>query len=226
MDLVRVDTQRAYELLWEKITTCEVAPGASIDPGQLAEDLGMSLTSVREALALLAHDNLVRVTARHGLYAAEVNLPDLEQLSELRLPLESQAARLAARRARPDDLLVLETLRVEQARVQPEDRPRLFDLDHKFHQGVTRAAQNKYLAQTLDHLFGLSRRLWYLAMPQLGFLPTAVEQHLDLVEAIKAGDADRAEQVMRGHVQDFYDKVRPILHRGPGQGDSHAAGHS
>ncbi len=214
MELVRVDTQRAYELLWDKITMCELAPGASIDPGQLAEDLGMSLTSVREAIWLLAHENLVLVTPRHGLYVAEVNLPDLEYLSELRLPLESQAARLAAQRAAPDDLVVLESLRAEQARVPPEDHRRLFDLDHKFHQAVTRAAKNKYLAQTLDHLFGLSRRLWYLALPQLGFLPTAVEQHLDLVEAIKAGNPDGAEQVMRGHVQDFYDKVKVILYRG------------
>ncbi len=214
MELVRIDTQRAYERLWDKITTCELSPGASIDPGQLAEDLGMSLTSVREAIWLLARENLVLVTPRHGLYVAEASIPDLEYLSELRLPLESQAARLAAGRATADDLVVLETLRAEQAHIPAEDARRLFELDHKFHQAVTRAAQNKYLAQTLDHLFGLSRRLWYLALPQLGFLPTAVEQHLDLVEAIKARNGDRAEQVMHGHVQDFYDKVRAILYRG------------
>lgn len=211
MELIGVDIQRAYERLWERITTCELAPAASIDPGQLAEDLGMSLTAVREALALLAHENLVRVTPRHGLYVAKANPQDLEYLSELRLPLEVQAARLAAQRVKPDDLVVLESLRAEHAHVPPEDHQRLFDLDHTFHQAVTRAAQNPYLAQTLDHLFGLSRRLWYLALPQLGFLPTAVEQHLELVEAIKAGNADRAEQVMHSHVQDFYNKVRIVF---------------
>jgi DNA-binding GntR family transcriptional regulator len=211
MELVRVDTQRAYELIWNKITTCELVPGATIDPGQLADELGMGLTSVREAISWLAHENLVLVTPHHGLYVAEVNVPDLEQLSELRLPLESQAARLAALRATPDDLVVLESLRAEQGRIPSEDREGLFDLDHKFHQAMTRAAQNKYLVQTLDHLFGLSRRLWHLALPRMGFLPTAVEQHLDLVIAIKAHNPDRAEQVMRSHVQEFYDKVRVVL---------------
>ncbi len=215
MELVRVDTQRAYELLWNKITTCALAPGATIDPGQLAEELGLGLTSVREALALLAHENLVLVTPRHGLYVAEVNLRDLRYLSELRLSLESQAARLAAERATADDLVVLESLRAEPARIPAEDLIGLFDLDHKFHQAVTRAAQNRYLAQTLDHLFGLSRRLWHMALPQLGFLPNAVEQHLALVEAIKARQADRAEAVMRGHVQDFYDKVANVLYQSP-----------
>ncbi len=227
MELVRIDTQRAYERLWEKITTCELAPASSIDPGQLAEDLGISLRALREALALLAHENLVRVTPRHGLYVAEANPQDLEYLSELRLPLEAKAARLAAQRVRPDDVVVLESLSAEQAHVPAEDHQRLFDLDHKFHQAVTRAAQNPYLAQTLDHLFGLSRRLWYLALPQLGFLPMAVEQHLELVEAIKAGNANRAEQVMHDHVQDFYNKVRSVLPRAEpraGSGTPHTIG--
>lgn len=213
MELVRIDTQRAYELIWDKITTCELAPGAAIDPGQLAEALGLGLTPVREAISWLAHENLVLVTPHHGLYVAQVNLQDLGYLSELRLSLEAQAARLAAQRATPDDLVVLETLRAEQAHIPAEDHHRLFALDHKFHQAVNQAAQNKYLAQTLDHLFGLSRRLWYMALPQLGFLPMAVEQHLDLVEAIKARDPERAEQVMRGHVQDFYNKVGEVLNR-------------
>ena len=211
MELVRVDTQRAYELIWERITTLELAPGATIDEGQLARELDLGLAPVREAIWLLAHENLIVVTPRHGLYVADVNLPDLEQISEIRLSLESLAARLAAQRATPDDMVVLEALRQEQAHVSAEDSQSLFDLDHKFHLAVTRAAQNKYLAQTLDRLFGLSRRLWCLALPHLGFLPPAVEQHLDLVEAIKAGDADRAEQIMRGHVQDFCDKVREVL---------------
>ncbi len=211
MELVRVDTQRAYELIWEKITTLELSPGALINEQQLAQELGMGMVPVREALRFLAHENLVLVTPRHGLYVADVNILDLEQISEIRLSLESLCARLAAQRATPDDLVVLEALRQEQAAVPPEDSRRLFDLDHKFHQAVAQAAHNRYLAQTLDRLFGLSRRLWYLVLPHLGYLPASVEEHLDLVEAIKAGDADRAEQIMHGHVEEFYAKVRETL---------------
>jgi DNA-binding GntR family transcriptional regulator len=211
MELVRVDTQRAYELIWEKITTLEMAPGAPINEQQLAQELGMGMVPVREALRLLAHENLVVVTPRHGLYVADVNGSDLEQLSEMRLPLETLCARLAAQRATPDDMVVLEALRQEQATVPTEDSHRLFDLDHKFHQAVAHAAQNKYLAQTLDHLFGLSRRLWYLVLPHLGYLPAAVEEHLDLVEAIRAGDADRAGHIMHDHVEEFTAKVHATL---------------
>jgi DNA-binding GntR family transcriptional regulator len=211
MDLVRVDTQRAYEVIREKITTLELGPGAAINEQRLAEELDMGLVPVREALKLLAHDDLVIITPRHGLYVADVDVPDLERISEMRLSLESLCARLAAQRATPDDLVVLEALSQEQSTIPAEDSQLLFDFDHRFHQAIARAAHNKYLARTLDHLFGLSQRLWYLALPHIEFLPGSVEKHVELVEAIKAGDADRAEQVMSNHVRDFYDKVREVL---------------
>jgi DNA-binding GntR family transcriptional regulator len=211
MELVRVDTQRAYELIWEKITTLKLEPGSPVNEQQLAEELGVGLVPVREALRLLAHENLVKITPRHGLYVADVNVPDLEQLSEMRLSLEALAARLAAQRVTPDDLVVFDVLRQEQAMVAPKDSQRLFDLDHKFHQAVAQAARNKYLAQTLDRLFGLSRRLWYLVLPHVGYLPAAVEKHLDLAQAIQEGDADGAERIMRQHVEEFYARIRETL---------------
>lgn len=211
MQLSRVDTQRAYELIWDKITSLQLAPGSSVNEPQLAEELDLSLVAVREALKLLAFDELVVVTPRHGLYISDINLSDLAQLSEMRLALEALCARQATERATADDIAVLEALRQEQATIPPEDSRRLFEVDHKFHQAVARAAHNKYMARTLDQFYGLSLRLWYLVLPHLDFLPAAVEKHLDLVAAIKAGDADRAEAIMRDHVQSFYDKVQEIL---------------
>ncbi len=211
MELVRVDTQRAYDLLWEMITTLELEPGAPINEQDLAKTLDIGEAAVREALSWLAHENLVEVTPRHGIYVSEVDADDLQQVSEMRLSLESLCARLAAQRATEDDIVVLEALREEQSSITAEEHRQLFDLDHKFHQALAKATKNKYLAQTLDRLFGLSRRLWYLVLPHLEFLPSSVEKHLDLVEAVKEDDADRAEQIMYTHVKEFYDEVHEIL---------------
>ena len=211
MELIRVDTRRAYDLIRNKIITLELAPGAAINEQELADELGVGLVPVREALKLLAHDNLVVIPPRHGLTVADVNIPDLEQISEMRLALESLAARLAAQRITPDDLVVLKALCQELATITADDSKRLFDLDHKFHQAIARASGNKYLAATLERYFGLSRRLWHLILPYLDFLPTAVKDHLDLVDALGTGAADRATQIMHDHVKDFYDQVRTIL---------------
>jgi DNA-binding GntR family transcriptional regulator len=213
MELVRVDTQRAYELIREKIIKLELAPGQPLAEQELAMALSMGQAPVREALILLAHDDLVVITPRHGLHVAEINIPQLEHISEMRLSLEALCVRLAAQRATPDDLAVLDALGLALPEIPPDDSRQLLDLDHKFHQATAQATQNSYLARTLDHFLGLSQRLWYLALPHLGFLPAAVEEHLNVVEAIKDGDADRAEQLMRHHVQDFYDKVRQVLEK-------------
>jgi DNA-binding GntR family transcriptional regulator len=211
MELERIDTKRAYELIREQITTLELAPGMPLNEQDLAADLGMGVAPVREALKLLAHDNLVVITPRHGLYVSEISTPDLDQLSEMRLALEGLAARLAAERATADDLVVLDALRQELASTPAEDSKRLFDVDHKFHQAIAQAAHNKYLANVLERNFGLSKRLWHLATPHLGFLPPAVEEHLELVEAIQAGDGERSEAIMCRHVCEFYAQVRQIL---------------
>ena len=214
MDLVRVDTQRAYELIWDKITTLALKPGAAINEQQLAGELGMALTPVQEALKLLAHEHLVVITPRHGMYVADVNTPDLDQLSELRLSLEALAAGMAAapRHARRPGRAGGDPAGTGGGR--SGDPRRLFEIDHQFHKAIAQAAHNKYLAQTLDHFFGLSLRLWYLVLPHLEFLPGAVEKHLDLVDAIRAGDAAAAERIMHSHVESFYTEVRRVLATG------------
>ena len=210
MELISVDTQRAYELVREKIVTLNLAPGAAVNEQRLAEELEMGLVPVREAIKMLARDQLIDLS-KQGIYVTDVNIRDLKQISEIRLLTEAFAARLAAQRATPDDLVVLEALCREQGGVLPEQHQNLLDLDHKFHQAIAKAAGNKYLRRTLDHFFGVSQRLWYLALPRLEFLPAAVGEHLELVEAIKNKDADQAEEIMRSHVQEFYDKVAEIL---------------
>jgi DNA-binding GntR family transcriptional regulator len=210
MELVRVDTQRAYECIREKITSLEMAPGSPIDEGKLANELDMGLVPVREALNLLAYNYLVEIISQ-GLFVSKVEIPDLQQISEIRMLLEPYCAQQAATHATADDIVVLEALGQEQSRIPTDQPKKLFDLDHKFHQAIARAAKNKYLEAILEDFYGHSKRAWFLVLPHLDFLSTAVESHVDMVKAIKAQDADGAAQMMRNHVQGFYEKVFHIL---------------
>jgi DNA-binding GntR family transcriptional regulator len=221
VDIERVDTKHAYELIRTRITTLELAPGSLIHAQKLAAELALPLAAVEEALKLLAHDHLVRITPRHGSYVADVNVADLEQLSELRIELESLAAGLAAERATEDDLAVLEALRSAELPhdSDPQEAARaLFDIDHRFHQAVAQAAKNVYLAETLEQFYGMSLRLWFLVLPRLQFLPGAVEKHLALVDAIRRKQPAVAEEIAAKHVREFYVEVRAVL------GSTQAAG--
>lgn len=211
MELVDIDTQHAYKRIRDAIITLALTPGTLVNEQQLSADLAMGAIPIREALKLLAHDELIVITPRHGLYVADISLPDLEHISEVRLTLEPLCAALAAERATIDDLAVLEALREEQAATAPGDGRRLLDVDHKFHQAIVNAAKNKYLSRILEHLFGLSQRLWFMALPQLDMLSSAVAEHLKMVESIKNKDADKARKIMYDHVKEFYDCVRKKL---------------
>jgi DNA-binding GntR family transcriptional regulator len=210
MELLRIDTQRAYELIREKITSLELAPGSPINEGELAQNLEMGTVPVREALNLLAHDHLVDTSAQ-GLFVSKVEISDLQQVSKIRMLLEPYCAQEAAIHATADDIVVLEALSQEQSQIPPDQPKQLFDLDHKFHQAIARAAKNKYLAEILENFYGHSKRAWFLVLPHLDFLSTAVESHLEMVKAIKDQDADHAAGMMRDHVQGFYEKVFEIL---------------
>jgi DNA-binding GntR family transcriptional regulator len=202
----KVDTDKAYQVLWDKITSLELLPGEILDVATLAEELGFSQGSIREALNLLIHDHLVEAPPR-GLYVAGLEINDLEKISAIRLNLETLAAQQAACNADPDDLVILQTLCEEVA----QDTRELFTLDQRFHQAIAKASHNQYLAETLERLYGLSKRLWFLALPHLDFLPTAVKSHIKLVEAIQNKDESLAMEIMGKHIEEFYLKIKAII---------------
>lgn len=212
MELERIDTQKAYNIIKEKIITLQLKPGAPVDEDALCAETGLTPTAVREALKWLSHDHLVDITPRHGIRVAEANPAELRELFEMRLPLETLCARMAAERATADDIVVMDALVREYERVKGAGNvDTLLDLDHRFHSALADAAHNRYMRETLERFFGLSERLWYLASPQTEWVLNALDRHAELVQAVKARDAERAAGLMHQHVLDFQALVEGSL---------------
>ena len=79
---------------------------------------------------------------------------------------------------------------------------------------IARSAHNGCLAQVLDRFYGLSLRLWHLAGPEMDVLAGVVEEHLELLTAIRVGESERAESIMRQHIGAFYDHVQQAFEEG------------
>ncbi len=202
----KIDTNKAYQILWEKITSLSLAPGEILDIAALGDELQFSQSSIQEALRLLIHDHLVDAPPR-GLFVADLHFSDLEKISTIRLNLETLAAQQAARNANADDCIILQSLCEEVA----ADTGEHFELDQRFHQAIAQAAHNTYLEDTLKHFYGLSKRLWFIALPYLDFLPSAVKSHINLVTAIQNHNEPLAMEIMQSHIEEFYLKIREII---------------
>jgi DNA-binding GntR family transcriptional regulator len=198
---------KAYHEIRGLIVSLELAPGAVIDERELIERLEIGRTPVREALRRLAQERLVEVYPRRGMFVTGVDVRELARLSEVREVLEPEAARLAAERATDSDRKALAAL-VAELDVGGSE---LMDLDERIHRAVYRAAHNDLLEATLEQYYVLALRIWSIALDRAHELEEAVEAHRALLEAIQAGDGDRAADTMRAHVQDFEQAMHRVL---------------
>ena len=203
-------SERAYLSIRRLIVTLALEPGSVIIESDLMVRLGLGRTPVREALRRLANERLVEVYPRRGMFVAGVDPRDLSALFEIREQLEPFAASLAATRRNSADLTILNELFAELNEVAGDAR-RLIDLDQRMHEYVYRCSHNEFLATTLDQYYMHALRIWFLALDRLTDLELAVLEHRALLEAIRDGDALRAEELMRKHVADFETSIHRNL---------------
>jgi DNA-binding GntR family transcriptional regulator len=208
---VRSQSEEAYARILERIVCLDMPPGSVVNEARLREELKIGRTPIREALQRLARENLVRSIPHRGTFVTDVNITDLARITEVRVVLESHAARLAAEKHTSGDrdamAEVLELLRRGGVSSQRD----LMELDQKIHRLVYRAAHNPFLESTLERYFNLSLRLWFLVLDRQVALRQAVDEHVELLQAVIAGDADLAETIMRRHVIGFEREMRKVL---------------
>jgi DNA-binding GntR family transcriptional regulator len=205
-------SDEAYYRIRDLIVSLELAPGSIVSERELMERLGLGRTPVREALRTLAQERLVDVYPRRGIFVSSVNARDLASLSEVRATLETQAAALAAERATHEEREHANALVADlEATAGERDERRLIDLDQRIHRHVYRCAHNAHLEETLNRYYVLTLRIWFLALDRVARLDEAVQEHRELLEAIRDGDAAAAGLAMRRHVLGFERAIREVL---------------
>lgn len=210
----RSQSEEAYLRIRDRIVTLDMPPGSVVNEARLREELGIGRTPIREALQRLARENLVRSIPHRGTFVTDVNITDLARITEVRMVLEAHAARLAAEKLAAADRAAIEELLHIVERGGVSDQRELMRLDQRVHRLVYRAARNPFLESTLERYFNLSLRLWYLVLDREVRLREAVDEHVELLKAILAGDGSLAETVMRKHVTGFEREIRKVLVEG------------
>jgi DNA-binding GntR family transcriptional regulator len=204
--------EQMYEAVKQKIMDLEVDPTQPIDEKALVRETGGSLTLVRQALDRLAEDGIVakRRGRWHVTRAATTSV--MREIFEVRTTLEGMCARLAAARITPEEIARMEQVHRDFERVIKDgDNKALLAVDHKFHQQLYEASGNRFLARALEEMYTLIYRLFYFALDRMGSVRANVQDHRDILEAVKAGDGRSAEQLIQRHIIHFQRMVEELL---------------
>lgn len=204
--------------LREGIHNGEYAPGQRLVERTLSDRLGVSHIPVREALTKLEDEGLVVRLPRRGARVAELSQKGIAEVSSMRVLLEGFVVRRCCERwtSRLErDLRRLVDRMVSAA--ERGDADAVLDLDHRFHERLWRQADHSILIEIASHLRGRINSFLRATIQTLSpdELVAHAMTHRDLIEIIRAGDADAAVAAMRAHIQAAAERIedRPTLDR-------------
>jgi DNA-binding GntR family transcriptional regulator len=202
-----------YNAILERITSNQIYPGAKITVDNLARELGVSQTPIREALSRLEAEGLVLKTYLVGYSAApRLSRTQVEQVFELRLLLEPAAAAKAASRLSDQDQKALHALHNEMVSLRDNPSPAYSEyarMDTQFHSVIATESGNVLLAEALARLH-TQVHIFRLGFPSR-LTAEAVAEHAEILSALIRGDARASKKAMRIHVLASQDRMLSLF---------------
>ena len=175
---------------------------------QLAEELGVSRTPVREALRKLELEGFIVMVPRKGAYVADISFKDIADVFEIRAALEALAAGLAAERITGEELEEMERLVAEKAEaIANQDMEKLIKVDTMFHEAIYKASRNQRLTSIISNLREQIQRYRTTSLAYPGRMQRSLEEHRSIVEAIQSRDSQIAQQVAREHIENAENSI-------------------
>jgi DNA-binding GntR family transcriptional regulator len=202
---------RAYTALKGTIVSLNVyeQPGeVRLDERQLASDLGISRTPVREAMAQLEREGFVRSVPRRGIYVVRKSKQEVIEMITAWAALESMAARLITINATTEEIATLRkmfsTFENGQARAHLDEYS---EVNIEFHQSIIRLSKNRVLIDLAENLFTHMRMIRRKTIGEQDRVDRSIRDHMNIIEALEARATERAEDLVRDHALGLADHV-------------------
>ncbi len=190
------------EALREAILNGTLQPRERLMEIQLAEELGVSRTPIREALRKLEQEGFIIMIPRKGAYVSDFSLRDLEDTFEVRRSLEGLSAELCAERATEEEISEMERLLEQKAlAISANDMEKLLEVDTAFHELLYQCSRNKRLINTLSILREQIERFRSASLQYPGRMTRSLEEHRAIFAAIRARDGETANLLAQDHIE-------------------------
>ncbi len=204
-----------FESLREAIIEGRLKPNERLMEIQLAEEMGVSRTPVREALRKLELEGFVVMVPRKGAYVAGISMKDIVDVFEVRAALEALAAGLAAERITEEELDQLERYLVQIYELSEGDNINaIVEGDTSFHDVMYRASRNQRLVQIITHLQEQIQRFRMTSLSQPGRTRVALEEHKKIVDAVAERNVELAQHLAREHIENAEQSLLNTLKEG------------
>lgn len=190
----------AYQCMLKSIRDGTLAPGHRVREADIAEQLKISRTPVREALRRLETEGLLTTAAYRGLVVASLDYQAVMELYQMREVLEGTAASLAARHASDAEVVALRDILSSEQNVSMDPAPHA-EQNRRFHNAIYHAAHNRYLLRSLNSFRDAMALLGPTTFSVPGRSSTALIEHRKILEAIARHDANAAESCARAHIR-------------------------
>ncbi|OPY58687.1 MAG: putative HTH-type transcriptional regulator YdfH [Pelotomaculum sp. PtaU1.Bin035] len=191
-----------FESLREAIILGRLIPGERLMEVQLAEEMGVSRTPVREAIRKLELEGFVAMVPRKGAYVASITMKDIVDVFEVRAALEGMAAGLAAERITEEEMDQLERSLVHIVESNSgDDIDAVVQWDTTFHGLIYQSSRNQRLVQIITHLQEQIQRFRMTSLSQPGRTKGALDEHKKIVEAISDRNVELAQSLAREHIE-------------------------
>lgn len=202
---------RAYAALKGVIVSLNVYEQAGevrLDERQLAQDLGISRTPVREAMAQLEREGFVRSVPRRGVYVVRKTKQEVIELITAWAALESMAARLITQNASEDEIATLRKMfaTFENGTLHAK-LDEYSEVNIEFHQTIIRMSHNHVLVDLAENLFTHMRMIRGKTIGEKDRVDRSIHDHMNIIEALEARDTARAEALVRDHALGLADHV-------------------
>jgi DNA-binding GntR family transcriptional regulator len=217
MDLIaQPNAQNLHEGTFQKLRSLLVegviAPGSKLNERALAESLNVSRTPIREAIKRLAADGLVELIANRGAIAVQLSHADVVHTFDVIAQLEGYSGELAAKNISSATLSELEALQYEMmASYARRDLSNYYKLNLRIHHLINQAANNPVLTQLFSQANARIEALRFRSNQNGVKWERAVEEHQEMIDALKTHDVERMRKVMIQHVMNKRDVVIELL---------------
>ena len=214
---------RVYSQLRQDILRVAIAPGAPLDEVSLSERFGLSRSPIREALVRLSSEGLVQILPNRSTIVAPMDMQSVPEFLDALDLLQRVTTRSAAHYRTERDLeeIVAAQIGYEQSAqlsFDTDDSLPMIETNYAFHMAIARAGRNRYFTGFYQRLLDEGRRMLHFHFafqrldPEISVAKLA-EGHTEMVDAIRARDADRAEAAAHAHAVQFKGRFMQYLDR-------------